>query len=145
LSKNKEQRIVLCDTKKAQQPSDVFTYHDKAAGEGYEGCMVRSGLGAYTSKRSQYIAKYKKFQDEEFEVCGVECDPGVGKENFSFILTTGTKKFKAKPVGSIESRIKMFENAKMYKGKMMTVKFQEYSGDGVPRFPISRGVIREDK
>lgn len=143
---SKHKRIVLCDTQLSKSQDDIFTYHDSAAQQGYEGCMIRASSGMYTPTRSQYLCKYKHFLDEEFEVCGVERDKGVGKENFSFVLKTRDNKiFKAKPVGSVESRLKMFANADSYKGKMMTVKFQEYSGEGIPRFPISRGLVREDK
>ncbi len=144
--KNVNNRVVLCNTEKVYTPQCIFDYHDKVAALGYEGCMIRASEGVYTKSRSLYIRKYKKFLDEEFEVVGVQKDGGVGDENFAFVMKTKDgRTFGAKPVGTIKARMEMYKNAKNYKGKMMTIKFQEYSGDGVPRFPIARCVIREDQ
>lgn len=38
--------------------------------------------------------------------------------------------------GTIESRKKMLDNVDSYHGKMLTVKYQEISADGAPRFPV---------
>jgi DNA ligase-1 len=38
--------------------------------------------------------------------------------------------------GTIDSRKKMLENVQSYYGKLLTVKYQEISADGAPRFPV---------
>ncbi len=139
-------RIVLCDTKKVHSIDAIFEYHDEAAGNDYEGVMIRSANGIYSNNRSLTLRKYKQFMDAEFEVVGVRKDAGVDDENFTFMMKTkDCKYFNAKPVGTILARQTMYRNWGIYNGKMMTVKFQGYSDSGIPRFPIARCVIREDK
>ena len=51
--------------------------------------------------------------------------------------------FSVRPVGTHEERRAMYKNGASYIGKMLTVKYQELSNDGVPRFPVGLH-IRED-
>jgi DNA ligase-1 len=66
-----------------------------------------------------------------------------------YVNSEGKKeKFKVRPKGSREFRRELFENAKksfkkMYLGQLLTVRFQEISKDGCPRFPVGIG-IRHD-
>ena len=39
-------------------------------------------------------------------------------------------------MGTREQRKEMFENGKNYIGKLLTVRFQEWSKDKIPRFPV---------
>jgi DNA ligase-1 len=112
---------------------------EKYLSEGYEGLMVRSE-GPYENKRSKYLLKYKKFQDEEFTVVGVE----EGKGNLmghagSFVCALpdgGT--FNAKMTGERKNLKEMFENFESkYLGKSLTVKFFQYTPDMIPRFPVA--------
>lgn len=145
-SKSKNTRVLKCKAKLIHSEEEIFSYHDECAQLGYEGCIIRASEGLYSQKRSMFMRKYKKFLDAEFKVFGIEKDNGVSNDMFVFVLKTKEgKKFKAKPIGTVSARLEMYNNANFYKGKMMTIKFQEYSGDGIPRFPISRGLIREDK
>jgi DNA ligase-1 len=97
--------------------------------------------------------KYKKFEDGEFEVCGYEEangeDSGTIIWECYYVNSQGKKeRFKVRPKGSREFRRELFENAvknfkKMYLGQLLTVRFQEISKDGCPRFPVGIG-IRHD-
>ena len=49
-----------------------------------------------------------------------------------------------RPTGTLEERGKMFKNGKKYVGKMLTVKYQELSEDGIPRFPVGKSVREID-
>lgn len=107
---------------------------------GYEGLMYRRADGPYEGKRSHGLLKVKTFQDAEFEVCGVEEGSGrlQGKAGaiWCYADATKTKKFKAKMRGSIESLVDYLKNFEKYRGRMLTVKYQNLTPDGAPRFPV---------
>jgi len=152
--KKKFSHLKNVETDNCKNKEDVEDFHSSFIEKGYEGCMLRNKLGAYLLRyRSNDLLKYKKFEDGEFEVCGYEEAKGedVGTiiwECF-YVSSDGKKeKFKVRPKGSREFRRELFENAKksfkkMYLGKLLTVRFQEISKDGCPRFPVGIG-IRHD-
>lgn len=109
-------------------------YEDK----GYEGIMIRNVNGIYENdRRSENLQKVKSFTDDEFVVVG--CNEGIGKfEGMGIFVckTKGGALFSVMPMGSAEQRKEYYANRAKYVGEMLTVKFFEYSKDGVPRFPI---------
>jgi DNA ligase-1 len=123
--------------------SQIKTWHDVFVEEGYEGIMIRDKDGPYEiNKRSKYLQKYKEFMDEEFDIVGYH--EGTGDESGTVIwdcVTPDGKKFAVRPRGTFESRKRLFETADQYIGKQLTVIFQEYSADGIPRFPTGKCVV----
>lgn len=121
---------------------EVQTYHDQFVAEGYEGIMIRSVDGPYeVQKRSKYLQKFKEFMEEEFEIIGFH--EGTGIDAGSVIWECKTDKgntFSVRPVGTQEYRKDLFTNAKKYIGKMLTVRFQGYTNDGVLRFPTGKAI-----
>lgn len=145
--------IILSPTKIARNIKDITRYHNLFAQEGYEGIIIRSRDLIYIQKRSMYIRKYKHFIDREYPIIDVRKDEGVDDEHFVWVChdpsvidpkTQRPKRFKAKPRGCREDKVYWYENYLEYIGMPLTVRFQEYSDDGVPRFPIGIG-IREDQ
>ena len=64
---------------------------------------------------------------------------GEGHEKGLVIWTCKTKdgkKFNVRPRGTHEERAALFKEAGNYVGKKLTVRFQELTGDGIPRFPV---------
>ena len=123
----------VCDVK------DVSEYHDKYAGEGYEGVVLRSFNNFYkVGKRSNDMRKYKNFIDEEYQIVDCKLDDGVSNEHFVWRLKSGDTVFSAKPKGTREEKKEWYKNRNKYIGRWLTVKFQEYSEDGIPRFPIAK-------
>jgi ATP-dependent DNA ligase len=136
-------RILLCETFYIDNISLIKSYHDQFALEGYEGVMIRSiDMPYLPKKRSFQIRKCKYFDDAEYPIIGVHLNHGVSDENFVWVLYDASKDvtFNAKPTGTIEERTEMYENAEEYVGKLLTVKFQGYSEDGIPRFPIGKSI-----
>ena len=104
--------------------------------QGYEGCMLRNSDSPYVFKRSYDLQKVKQFQDEEFEIIGVK--EGKGKLEGHGIFTCRTKtdkEFDVKCKGETENLKDYFENPKKYIGQMLTVRFQNLTEYGAPRFP----------
>jgi DNA ligase-1 len=133
------------ETIKIDKLEDIKTYHDKFVQSGYEGIMIRDMNGPYEiNKRSKYLQKFKEFLEEEFEIIGFH--EGTGDEKGAIIWDCKTKDeklFAVRPKGTFESRQKLFLQGTKFIGKQLTVIFQEYSSDGIPRFPVGKG-IRED-
>ena len=109
---------------------------------GYEGIILRNKDGKYNvGHRSWDLQKYKLFKEEEFVIVGYA--EGVGREKGLVIWECEThdgKVFKARPKGDHENRKKVFQEADQYIGKKMTVIFQEYTKDGIPRFPVAKAI-----
>lgn len=112
--------------------------------EGYEGVMLRDPRAPYLpGKRSSGLLKLKSFLDREFEIVGFEEASGKDRGTVVFVCRTGTsesKEFRVRPTGTLAERARMLRDAPRLVGKMLTVRFQELSDDGVPRFPVGVAV-----
>jgi ATP-dependent DNA ligase len=121
---------------------EIKQYHDQFVQEGFEGLMLRDMNGIYEiNKRSKYLQKVKEFMEEEFEIVGFH--EGTGDEKGAIIwdcITNDKKTFAVRPKGTFESRKELFEKGTEYIGKQLTVIFQEYSKDGVPRFGVGKAI-----
>lgn len=124
----------------------VKPLHDQFVAEGYEGIMLRDSNGLYQiNKRSKYLQKYKEFMDEEFQIVGFH--EGTGNEKGAVVWDCKTKKgqpFAVRPRGTFERRKELFQDAAANVGSMLTVIFQEYSADGIPRFPVGKSIRPTD-
>jgi DNA ligase-1 len=48
--------------------------------------------------------------------------------------------FKVVPQGTMEERQEAYQNAAVYIGDMLKVKYFELTDDGIPRFPVGLGI-----
>lgn len=129
-------------------PARAKALHDAYVADGYEGAMLRAHNGIYLSgregkpQRSQYLRKYKQFDDGEFTIVGHK--RAVGTEEGCVVwvccLPSGDT-FDVRPCGSFTDR-RLEHPERMY-GAPLLVRYQGVSADGKPRFP--RGVaVREE-
>jgi len=153
----------LVDTYEVKDFEEAMKYYKQFIEEGYEGIIFRNIDMPYEQKRSYNLLKYKEFIDDEFIiidavegkgkltghvgsfVCKIE--PGrvlnnIGETTFKFGNIQGT--VKAKMEGKTEYLKHLFENPDEYIGKPLTIKYQNLSKDGIPRFPVGK-TIRFDK
>ena len=134
--------IKLVPTCLVNGPTEIKSLHDQYVQEGFEGIMLRDTLGKYESdKRSKYLQKYKEFKEEEFLIVGFH--DGEGQDKGLIVWECETReglRFSAKPRGTHEFRRTLFVHGHEYIGQSLTVIFQEYSADGLPRFPIGKAV-----
>lgn len=118
--------------------SEIHAAQARFVEEGYEGAMVRNLTGAYAiGKRSANLQKVKTFLDGEYPIVGFT--QGTGGETGCVIWICETpdgKQFRVRPRGTQEERKVLFQNGEEYIGKMLTVRYQELTDDGVPRFPV---------
>ena len=136
------EKIRRVPTLTARTREEIKQQHDLFVQEGFEGIMLRDPSGPYeVDKRSKYLQKYKEFLEEEFRIVGFHDGEGIdaGLVTWDCVTASG-RTFAAKPRGTQEQRRKWFAEAAQHVGKLLTVIFQEYSADGVPRFPIGKAL-----
>jgi DNA ligase-1 len=149
--------IVPCQIANSQQ--EVLQQHKQYVEQGYEGIIIRKiGMTAdgsppsakrlteamYRSGKSSNLLKYKFNMDEEGVVIGVEDCKGREEGAAKFIVQDPRGlQFRLRMKGTVESRQAWLQNPQSVIGALVTYRFQEYTNDGLPRFP--RGIsIRYD-
>lgn len=126
----------------ANDLEDVYRYHDLFKKQGYEGAIIRNYDGLYEfGHRSNNLIKLKDFFDEEFPIVDVHEATGRDKGTALFVLQAKNGEyFNARPQGDRELRKRYLQDRESLIGKMCTVKYQELSEYGIPRFPSAIGV-----
>jgi ATP-dependent DNA ligase len=116
----------------------VPSIHKQHVKEGHEGTMIRDKDSVYeVGQRSNYLLKYKDFQTEEYEIVGARTGHGRDADAVVWICKTqDDQEFTVRPEGTIAHREEHYKNHKKYLGKMLTVRFQNLTAHGVPRFPV---------
>ena len=157
-SPNANQYFFPVSVTTAQSDEEIVDFHDQYVALGYEGIMVRRlALGAtsgpqydlslYVRKRSYGLLKYKKFFDEEGLVIGVDSTTGKGTEEGLALLTVQDRSGNILPSvrsrGSFEQRRQWALHPETIIGQVVTIRFQERSEYGVPRFPVVIGIRKE--
>jgi ATP-dependent DNA ligase len=145
--------ISLVKNTNCNKKDEIKKLHDMYKDEEYEGIMLRNINGEYLIKnRSHDLQKYKEFLDAEYPIVGYH--EGVGEDagtiiwECEYINNEGNKDmFSVVIKGTNELRAQYLEECKndfsQYKGKLLTVKYQELSEKNCPRFPVGIA-IRED-
>ena len=110
----------------------------------YEGLIARNPQGTYClNERSASLLKHKRFHDQEYLVVGAL--EGKGRDVGTVIwecTTSQGSRFTVRPEGTQEYRRDLWENWRDHVGKKLTVRYQELTQSGVPRFPV--GVALRD-
>ncbi len=117
----------------AQEELDEL-YHSYIS-EGYEGQMIRTCNSVYQHKRTKDLLKRKDFHEGEYEIVGYK--EGKGSREGCLILRLSMsdgKEFDSVPVGGIEYQKSLWARREDILGMQATVKYQNLSSDGIPRF-----------
>ena len=125
--------------KKPTEPTDVIIKrtHARHINEGYEGVIVRNCDSLYKMNyRSKDLQKYKEFTDNEYKIVGGREALGEDRGTVVFECECDSKLFNVRPRGSRALRKHMLENLDSYVNKMLTVRYQNLTEQGVPRFPV---------
>jgi ATP-dependent DNA ligase len=131
----------IVETFLVQKHTDMQSFHDMFMSQGYEGTMIRDCNSVYEiGKRSNYLLKYKDFQTDEYEIVDVKEGTGREKGAAIWVCKVGDHKFSAKPEGTLESRKKYLQDKDKYIGKQLTVRYQNLTTLGIPRFPVGVAV-----
>ena len=134
--------IKIVDTTPCYDADEFSAAESKYIEQGYEGMMARNAASPYKYKNRTFdLQKVKRFVDDEFRIIGGK--DGSGRESGLVVfrcVTEGGLEFDVRPRGSHELRAQMFENLNDYIDKPLTVRYQELTDDGVPRFPVGIAV-----
>lgn len=122
---------VLVSTEIANNEKEVMTLYKQYIEEGYEGQILRVLGGEYENKRSKYLLKHKSFLDKEYEIKGVLEGKGKLTGKVGKLVFDG---FDSAVNGDHEYLEQLYRNRNLI-GKIATVKFFEFTTDGIPRFP----------
>lgn len=105
---------------------------------GFEGVIARNPQGVYClNERSASLLKHKRFHDQEYLIVGAQ--EGKGRDVGTVVWECTTQegdRFTVRPEGTQEYRRDLWENWRDHVGKKLTVRYQELTKAGVPRFPV---------
>ncbi len=137
-AKHKFHYLRLLASEECLSRDQVGEFHARYVAEGYEGLMLRNKAGKYrVGVRSTDLQKYKEFEDAEYQVTGYKEGEGLEKGCVIWICKTPKgQEFAVRPRGTHEERAELFSDADSYVGKKLTVRYQELTTDGLPRFPV---------
>jgi len=146
-SRGKFTHLKKVETISCAAKAQIKQIHAEYVARGYEGIMLRNKKGPYLLKnRSNDLQKYKEFEDAEFEIVGYKEANGEDRGTIIwecyYTKPDGTKEiFAVRPRGTREMRRDLFEQAEenfdeLFKGKPLTVRYQELGPEGCPRFPV---------
>ena len=128
-------RPVVTEFVQEDEVNDLF---NEFRAEGYEGAILRNTKGKYEGKRSYNLQKVKSFVDAEFDIVGVEEGRGKMEGCAIFVCATAEgKTFNAKMKGSLDHLAELYARKDTLLGKKVTVQYQEFTKDGIPRFPVA--------
>ena len=130
--------VRLLSTEECLTADDVKRLHADYVAEGYEGLILRNKSGPYlVNHRSKDLQKYKEFLDAEFVVTGFTIGSGVEEGCVLWTCVTEEgKSFSCRPKGTHEGRQEAVKTAAAHIGKKLTIRFQEWTDDKKPRFPV---------
>jgi DNA ligase-1 len=136
---------VLVPTFTANNQEELDKLYVDCMEQGYEGMMIRLD-GPYEHKRSKNLLKMKTFQDAEFEILDIVEGTGNRTGTAGYIETKNEagKSFRSNIKGDFTYLADLLANKQDFIGKKATIKFFEYTPDGIPRFPYVIGIGRED-
>ena len=139
---HKFKALKLLPTDVANNLDDVKRLHAEYVADGYEGLILRNKAGLYkVGHRSADLQKYKEFKDDEYKIVGFKEGDGIEKGCVIWVCETKDKKpFSVRPRGTHEDRAAAFKTASKAVGKKLTVRFQELTEDGIPRFPVGLAI-----
>lgn len=144
--KAKAPNVKFVNTGIGVSPEGVQAQERFYVSQGFEGAMVRTMTGLYEwGRRSPDLLKVKSFQDDEFEVVGFQ--DGVGRMEGGVVWSCKTgegKTFSVTPKCSMENRKEFFRRGKEFVGRKLTVRFFQYTNDGLPQFPVGVGFRCEE-
>lgn len=131
--------LKILETTTLKDEQELIEFNRSNLNAGFEGSMVRNGWGLYRPDyRSPDLLKYKlaSFQEEDFEIVGGVSAKGRDYGTVVFICKTADgKEFSVRPKGTVEQRGLWLDDIEELKGKLLTVRFQEWSEDRIPIFP----------
>ena len=131
--------VDIVHTVSVEDEEEVEKHFRYFVSNGYEGAILRTN-GKYEHKRSKNLLKYKKFNDDEFEILDI-CEgkiKDVGE--YAIVLLRDGQTCKATLGFSDDICNEMLKDKENYIGKLATVRFFGYTEDKKLRFPVLKAI-----
>jgi len=133
---NKFKHLILVKTELCESQEEMKEKHAEYVETNFEGIMLRNKAGVYANNRSVHLQKYKEFFDMECEIVGYKEGEGLDAGCVVWICMVDKKTFACRPRGTREERQELFKTGEDYVGRMLTVRYQEKTDEGLLRFPV---------
>jgi DNA ligase-1 len=124
---------VFIERNDAEDNEPLMTLYQGYLTAGFEGQMIRGANSLYKSGRSKDLLKRKEFEDGEFQIVDIEEGAGNRSGMMGRVKFDG---FDSNARGGYDFYKELWENKDKYIGKMATVRYQNLTPDGKPRFPV---------
>ena len=137
---------VFVENEVANCYEDVIKAHNNHVKKGMEGAMIRIPNAPYENKRSSNLLKFKMFIDTEYEILDVVEGQGdrSGMAGSLQLKLGDGRTFGSGIKGGFEYYKELLTQRASLIGKMATIRYQELSADGIPRFPVAVNIDRFD-
>jgi DNA ligase-1 len=114
--------------------------------QGYEGSIYRTNSCLYQEgKRSPDLLKRKDWHEEDFPVIAMREGKGKNKGTAVFECEVDEERyFEVTAPGTYREKLRYWEDREGWIGKLLSVKYQNLTDAGIPRFPIALG-FKEDR
>lgn len=132
--------LVLVQTEHCESEDNMKEMHARYVENGYEGIMLRNKHGIYENNRSVHLQKYKEFFDMECKIVGYKEGEGAESGCVIWLCELNGKQFACRPRGTREEREVLFQEGDTYVGKMLSVRYQEMTDEGLLRFPVGLAI-----
>jgi len=134
--------VISVDTTIVNDEDEANIIHEKNVSNGYEGTMYRTIEGPYKLRlRSKDLIKRKDFQTEEYQIIdALEADGRDIGTVIWMVQNSAGNQFKVRPRGSLDMRRNWWHHREEYIGKLLTVRFQNLTEAGIPRFPVGLSI-----
>lgn len=135
---NYDERFVITKSDTVYTREQALEKFAEYIADGYEGMMLRVPNSPYENKRSKYLLKYKEFCDEEFEILDVIEGKGgrEGKMGRILFKMKDGKTFESNARGNDAFYTQLLLDRDAVRGTTATVRYQNLTPDGIPRFPV---------
>lgn len=123
---------------RVESEEEIKNWHGIFVSQLYEGTMVRWGNDGYILDRTDKLLKYKDFIDGEFLVSRLLSGRGKTSDTIAkweLFMPNGVDTFEAGVSGTNEFNQALYDNRdNIEKKKYITIKYQEVTREGKPRF-----------
>jgi DNA ligase 1 len=131
--------VVLVEAIKVKDEAQLDELFQTCLERGYEGQMIRLSKAPYEFKRSKQLLKRKEFEEEEFLITDIV--EGIGNRSGMagniVCKTKSNTEFGAGIRGDRDFFRDLLANKDSYVGTLASIRFQNLTPDGVPRFPVA--------
>ena len=111
----------------------------KYESEGFEGCMANPNIPYYMGRKANSLLKFKSMSTMDCEILGMLEGKGRLVGTMGCVIVAQEDGVKTCEVGSgftDQQRADFWSNKEELVGKIMEVKYQELTPDGIMRFPV---------